>query len=147
YWTKLPRWAKALRNNAIVFGAFAFINGMIWAPEATMTGLTLAFVLGVAVLIVRLILKIRRWAARRPVREVKQPMLAKTKVALGVATAPPSPLHVAGGIILDEKPSLSGGVPHKVMCLLLSGPMGVSTDEANTLLTMTPEKGTLKLPD
>jgi hypothetical protein len=48
---------------------------------------------------------------------------------------------------VEDRPRLTGGVPQKVLSILLAAPLGVSTDEAQTLLTLTPDKGTLKLPD
>jgi len=152
YWSKWPRWVKAVRNNLLVLGFWAFLNGLIWAPEQAITGLSVMLFLVPLWLTWKLIRRIRKHVALRQPKEVKTRKLATTadlvKVGAGGMDGDVnSPMYVAGGTVVEEKPSLTGGVPQKVMSLLLSGALQVSTDEAATLLELTPDKGHLKLPD
>lgn len=139
YWTRLPRPVRALIRNGITVGALTFLWGLAFYPETVIRSVTVAVILGIAGLAFKIVRKLRAAHAE------KAKMLPAPAPFVPGAKEPG--LYVVGGTVTEDKPSLDGGVPKKVISLLLSDPLAISADETFNRLTLTPERGSLRLPD
>lgn len=143
-WNRHSRPQRAIRNNGIIILGWGVVWGMLFHTRETVTLVTVCLTVGAMSLAALAVWHGRKKLAGRPSRPIKVKVLAHSGEAVPVVD---DDLHVAGGEVLSAKPQLDGGVPLKVMALLLAEPLGISAAETERLLTLTPERGELRLPD
>jgi hypothetical protein len=144
YFTPRSRGYRALRNNLIVIVVLVILSCMADSPADTVRAITIAIFL---VLLWKLtVLVLRARASYRKAHPVSQPALATTKIARQVFINDPLTAGARPVLEDEEKPQLEG-VPRNVLASLLAGKMNCSTAEVMTRLKMSPEQGSLQLPD
>ena len=144
YFHPWPRWARALRNNLIVVAWLLSTCGMAIDPANTVRAITLLF-------LVLLVLWTWRFVARkrakyRQAHPVSRPVVTRTAKAKVVLRSDETTVGETAKLEEESVPQLEG-VPQTVLANLIAPKMGCSTDELLRRLTMTPDRGEIKLPD
>src|ERR1043166_4682664 len=141
YWAKLKRPHRALRNNAISIAGITFLYGLLFATETTVVALTVGLCLSFFGVIALIVAHMRKRRRERP----SAPLPDQLPSQKGDKTEPT--LYLAGGTVVEEKPQLDGGVPQKVLAMLLSDTLSCSSDETYSRLSLSLTRGELRLPD
>jgi hypothetical protein len=151
YYARWNRPRRALRNNLIVLLFLAWVYGMVRATQTTVQTCTVALVLTLVWLAVRLVLRARRRAEESlPLAQRQARVLSVELRGAGQRDLPLDPdLTPALASTADRSgpPQLRSGVPTPVIAMLLSGELGISAAEVAVRLKMRPERGQLNLPD
>ena len=85
----------------------------------------------------------KRYEKRRPVH---RPAMAATQRAREVFAADEGTIGKAPTLVLEKQPQLEG-VPQNVLANLLAGKMGCSAAEISARLKLSPDQGSIVLPD
>lgn len=144
YFHPWPRWARALRNNAIIVCWLMSSCGMAIDPADTVRAITLAVLVLLALWAWRFVA--RKRAQYRQSHPVSRPLPVRTQKAKLVLRADETTVGDTAKLETESAPALEG-VPQTVLAGLLAPKMGCSTDELLRRLTMTPERGEIRLPD
>jgi hypothetical protein len=144
YFTPWKRWQRALRNNIIVTCWLLASCGMAIDPAGTVRAITLLILFGLIGLAALLVRKQRERARRS--RPVSRPAIAQTKPAKLILGADTTTIGTRPKLELETKPQLEG-VPPSVIANLLASRMGVSAAEVMNRLRVSPDSGSLVLPD
>ena len=144
YYHPWPRWARALRNNAIIIAWLLTTCGMAIDPPDTVRALTLAFLVLLGLWAHRVIMKKR--AKYRQSHPVSRPVVTRTAKAKIVLKSDETTVGETAKLEEETVPQLEG-VPQTVIANLVAPKMACSTDELLRRLTMTPDRGEIKLPD
>ena len=144
YFTPWKRWQRALRNNVIVTCWLLASCGMAIDPAGTVRAITLLILFGLIGLAALLVRKQRERARRS--RPVSRPAIAQTKPAKLILGADTTTIGTRPKLELETKPQLEG-VPPSVIANLLASRMGVSAAEVMNRLRVSPDSGSLVLPD
>ena len=144
YFTPWKRWQRALRNNSIIVAWLLISCGMAIDPRNTVRAVTLILLFGGIGLIVLFILRKREQVRRS--RPVSRPAIAQTKPAKRILAADITTLGSRSKLEIESAPQLEGVAPN-VLAMLIASRMGVSAAEIMSRLRMSPESGSLVLPD
>lgn len=144
YFSRLKRWQRALRNNAAICAWLLASCGMALNPLLTVRILTLLCLFGLIGLVALLVQRKRE--SYRKSRPVSRPAIAQTKRARNVLAADEMTAGRTPKLEDEKQPELTG-VPHTVLATLLAPELGCSTAEVATRLRMSPDEGSLELPD
>lgn len=144
YFSSWKRWQRALFNNGLTLTWLLTSCGMAINPADTVRAVTLVLLLGLSALIVLFIRRKRAQAIKS--RPVSGAAFARTKPAKAILEADTMTLGTRPRLELEQQPQLSG-VPPTVLATLLASRMGVSAAEIMSRLRLSPDAGTLVLPD
>lgn len=144
YWSPKTRINRALRRNGIVVGIITFFLGLYWTPKLTIQLATWICMILAIIVAFHYGKKLRAKMRLKGPKKLQIKNFVRTQA---VPRAEPDEIHVIGGTVLSEKPSLSGGVPAQIMAGLIADSIGCSTDETMNRLEIGPDRGELKLPD
>jgi len=144
YFAQRSRGYRAIRNNVIVILVLVILSCMADSPADTVRAITIAIVLAILWKLTVVVLRAR--VAYRRTHPVSQPALATTKIARQVFGADEMTEGNRPILEVEEKPQLEG-VPKNVLASLLASKMGCSAAEVTARLKMSPEQGSIQLPD
>lgn len=144
YWSPKTRLNRALRRNGIVIGTITFLLGLVWTPKLTIQIATWAIMAITSVVVWFCVRKVR---AKIRLKGPKKLQIKNIVKSSPIVRSEPEEIHVVGGSVLEEKPSLSRGVPASIMSGLIADSIGCSTAETITRLKIGPDRGKLELPD
>jgi len=142
--TPRSRRYRFVRNNLIVIFIWLILSFMVVNPGDTIRAVTLVILALLLVPIVWLVQRAR--SAYRVRRPQSRPALAQTSKAKEVFRNDDMTVAARPVLEVEKQPELEG-VPRNVMANLLSSRMGCSAAEVLSRLKMTPEQGSLVLPD
>jgi hypothetical protein len=144
YWNPRARWIRVIRNNAFILIWLNITCGMVIDPKTTVVLVTLLALFVLSGWVTLWVINLRKKAeARRPVH---RPALSTTNRAKAIFAEDETTVGSRPRLVVEEKPQLEG-VPKTVLAGLLSSDMGCSVAELQTRLTMTPDRGEIRLPD
>src|SRR5579872_1740994 len=153
-WHPWNRWQRALRNNVILMLSMVWLAGMISDTSASLSAMVVLLFLGLAAAIWVQIARARRNTS--PLSAMEGKVLSRSaratatikayKVAGEDAAGQPGS-GVGGSVVTIDRPQLSSEVPIPILALLLAESMGTSAAQIATLLTVSPDRGQLILPD
>ena len=127
-----------------MFVVLVLLSCMAINPGDTVRAVTIAFVLGFLAWGVLIVIRLRkRYEKRRPVH---RPAMAATQRAREVFAADEGTIGKAPTLVLEKQPQLEG-VPQNVLANLLAGKMGCSAAEISARLKLSPDQGSIVLPD
>jgi len=144
YFTPRSRGYRAVRNNLIVFVILVLLSCMAIDPAATVRAVTIFIVL---LILARISLAVYRKREKiRKLSPVHRPAMAMTARAKTVFSADELTAGATPVLTQEKTPQLEG-VPHDVLAGLLASRMSCSKAEISSRLRLSPEKGSLILPD
>jgi len=144
YFHPWPRWARALRNNLIIMTWLLASCGMALNPSATVRTMTLLFLALIVLWVWRFVARKRaKFLQSHPVSRPAATRSAKAKIIL---RSDDTTVGETAKLEDETRPQLEG-VPQTVLANLLAPKMGCSTDELLRRLTMTADRGEIRLPD
>lgn len=155
FWNRWNRWQRALRNNGIVLSSMVWFDLLVSDTSVAVVLLTLSLLAGLVAVIAIQIAKARRDTT--PLAPVEGRVLSRSKRAVSateayqlaseLAAALPGGGEIGGSVVTMDKPQLTSEVPIPILALLLAEVMGASAAEIAKLLQVSPNKGTLVLPN
>jgi hypothetical protein len=144
YWDRHSRPYRAVRNNLIIIVILVVLSCMADDPKATVVALTLFCLFGMIGMVALWVHRARkRYQKRHP---VSKPALSMTNKAKEVFQWDTSTTGARPKLEEETRPQLEG-VPQTVLANLLASRMGCSSAEVLNRLSMSPDQGTLILPD
>jgi hypothetical protein len=150
YWSSASRPTRALRNNLASLGVITLVYGMLFDTRVSVQILTVVIVVAAFAVLALLLQRLRVHVSGKPVRKIiTNPMAKKAVVGASplVQEAKATTHYVAGGTVTEDKPQMDGGIPQQVLGMLISDALGVSAAEAVARLSLSPDRGALRLPD
>jgi hypothetical protein len=152
YYARWNRPRRALRNNLIVLLVLAWMYGMVLDTQLTVqvatVAATLAFFGGIVLLIRRA--RNKRLANLPAVLENARVLQLELKHQKGIpvtAERGATSLALLEQAQLEGPPKLRTGVATPVLATLLSGELGISPAEVAVRLKLSPDRGSVNLPD
>jgi len=144
YFTPRSRPYRAVRNNLAVFVILVLLSCMAIDPAGTVRAVTIVIVI---LITARISLAVYRKREKiRKLSPVHKPATAMTIRAKTVFSADEMTSGSTPVLVEERAPQLEG-VPHSVLAGLLASRMGCSTAEVSSRLRLTPESGSIALPD
>jgi hypothetical protein len=144
YWDPHGRPFRVIRNNLVVIVVLSVLAGFVDSPKAIVIVVTLMALFAIPAWAGLKIRKARKRASMR--RPVTPPAMSQTAKAKVVFLADPATDGARPRLVEEAKPQLTG-VPQYVLANLMAGDLGCSSEEVLSRLKLTPDGGSLALPD